>query len=184
MAKPVWQLQRELDAAKAREAYYSNPNRPVKATRDAQPRDAYAYRALFLRIGTAVPLILVQPTRAAVARFTEGNLGLTKTPDDLSSAIAPPRHFKPSKIRAMVGDNTPTVKKAFGGTGRRYVKYSGNTAGEAQAHYEAPISAGNATPTLAEVKNKAEAIKTSLGATLGQYGRLTLSLEHFNQQLV
>jgi hypothetical protein len=182
MAKPIWMIQRELEAAQARAAYYSGA-RPVKETRDAQPRKKVVYKPLFYKVGTAYPPLLLDASVAAVAKFGAANLGLDETAAAIADAGRSPRNFKPSAMKLVVGDATPTIKRAFNGTGRRYIKYSGNTAGSAQSSFSAPISCGDATPTLAQLETKAAAIKTAQAAGIGVYGRLWLEIERYNQVL-
>jgi hypothetical protein len=185
MPKPVWQIQRELDAAKAREAYYSNPNRPVKPNRDAQPREPVVYSPLLYKVGSTYPALVLNASKASIAWFGGvAALGLINTPLALAEAGRPPRNFKPSIISAMVGDATPTVKRAYNNTGRRYIDYSGNTAGEAQSHYNAPISAGDQTPIIDDLETKVAAIRSAKQAQLGDYGRLYLKLEQYTKSLV
>lgn len=185
MPKPVWQIQRELEYARAREAYYSNPNRPIKSTRDAQPRQPLVYTPFSYKVGSVYPEMLLQVSKASVTFFGgAAALGLSNLPADLAEAGAKPRGFKPSMLKAMVGDQTPTVKRAYNNTGRRYVDYSGNTTGDAQANYNAPISCGNQTPTNTELETKLAAIKGAKQAQLGDYGRLYLQIESFNRSLV
>jgi hypothetical protein len=185
MPKPVWQIQRELEYAQARQAYYANTNRPIKPTRDAQPREPVVYSPLLYKVGSTYPTLVLNASKASVTWFGGVTaLGLINTPVALAEAGRPPRNFKPSMISAMVGDATPTVKRAYGGTGRRYIDYSGNTTGEAQAHYNAPVSVGNQTPTIDELETRVAAIKNAKGAQLGDYGRLYLNLEEYTKSLV
>jgi hypothetical protein len=185
MPKPVWQIQRELDAAKAREAFYANPNRSIKQNRDAQPREQVVYAPLLYKVGATYPALVLNASKASITFFGgAAALGLVNTPVALAEAGRPPRNFKPSMIKAMVGDATPTVKRAYNNTGRRYIDYSGNTAGEAQAHYNAPISVGNQTPTIDELETRVAAIRNARQAQLGDYGRLYLKLEDYTKSLV
>jgi hypothetical protein len=185
MPKPVWQIQRELQAAQAREAFYSNPNRPTKATRDAQPREPVVYLPLSYKIGAVYPALILNASTAAIGFFGgTAALGLTNTPQTLAEAGRPPRNFTPSLIKAVVGDTTPVVKRAYGGTGRRYIDYTANAAGNAQSSYTAPISVGNQTPTIDELETKAAAIKAAKAGILGTYGRLYLELEKSTKSLV
>lgn len=181
MPKPVWMIQRELEYAQARETYYRRTDRPIKATRDAQPRQAVAYRPLFYKVGAAFPLLKLQASEKALAWFGAANLGLSQTAENLAESQNRPYGFGPSLCRAMVGDATPTIKKAYNNTGRRYIKYSGNTTGEAQAHYQAPISAGGTTPSIAELENKIQAIISVKKTAVGDYGRLYFDIEKYTK---
>lgn len=183
MATPIYLLERELEYARAREAYYKSTSRPIKTTVDKQPRTLAAYRPLFLKVGTAVPLLTVQASAAAITFFGLTNLGISTAATDVDGAIGKPRGFQPSFANAMVGDATPVVKRAYGGTGRRYVKYSGTTDGVAQAHYRSPICDPTATPTIAGLDTKLGAIKTAKGASIGDYGRIWLEIERYNRSI-
>lgn len=181
MVTPVWAIQRELKYAQAREAYYENYTPPPNTTVVPNPRQIVAYNPLFLKVGTAVPKLLLQASQKAVAWFGVANLGVSVADADVSAAIPTPRGFKPSMAKAMVGDATPTAKIAFNGTGRRYIKYSGSTDGAAQAHYNAPVCDPGATPDLAGLQTKMDAIITAKKATVGVYGRLSFSLEKLSK---
>jgi hypothetical protein len=184
MATPVWKLQRMLRDAQARETYLST-ERPSKTTYDAQPRKKAVYTPLLLKVGAEYPKLLLSISEAALTFFGGATaLGLSETPTDLADAVRAPRNFRPSKLMAMVGDGTPAPKKAYGGTGPRYIDYSGNTAGNAQAHFTAPISCGDQTPTYDQLRTKANAIRNAKLAALGSYGRLDLILEVANVSLV
>ncbi len=170
---PVYLVQRQLEYAQKRAAYYGRTDRPVSTTRVAQPRTLVGYKPLFYKVGTAFPLLKFQASEASVNYFTLAGLGLTQTAADIDTANDPPRGFKPSLVKLMEGTATPTVA-ASPVSGRRVIKYSAGTAGTAQAHYQAPISAGAAdtTPTIDEVKAKVAAIKTAKASVIGTYGRL------------
>lgn len=185
MVKKIWQIQKELEYAQAREAYYSNPNRPVKTTVDPQPRTLAVYRSVFQRAGGAAVDYRVNLSQAALTFFggpeagalaALGLLAITASPE----AIPKSGGFKPSLIKAMVGDATPTSHRAFGGTGRRVIDYSANTTGTAQAHYQAPIAGGDTTPTWDETVTKFNAIVTAKKPVLGTYGRIYLQPEQFS----
>lgn len=185
MVKKLWQVQRELEYVQAREAYYAAAGtRPIKTTVDAQPRQGVAYRALLLRVGSAAPMLALQASTKAVTFFGGlAALGLSEAPTDFEAALNAPRGFKPSVVKAMTSDPTPVPVRAYNNTGRRYIRYSGATEGESQAHYTAPISAGSAdtAPLVDDVRTKFAAIKTAKAEQLGGYGRLYLKLEQYTQ---
>ena len=180
MVTPIWKIQRELKYAQAREAYYADTTRPIKSTVDAQPRTLAVYRSSVQRIGGAAVDYRVNISQKASTFFG----GLTALglidPATAPEALPKPSNFKPATVKAMVGDATPTPKEAYNGTGRRYIKYSANTAGEAQSHYQSPISGTGATPTWDDVVTKFNAISTAKGGGLGVYGRLYLEPETFS----
>ena len=178
-------LERNLEYARKREAYLrSTTARPVKATVDKRPKKLVAYRSSLLLTGGASNLYKVQASESSLTFFggtALTGLGISTT---LTGASPAPRNFKPAKINAVVGDPTPVVKIAAGST-RRYVKYSANSAGEAQSSYSSPISKaeGLATPTeqstLAAVLGAA--IKPKIGA---QYGRIWFTPEKYISSLI
>ncbi|AFY64681.1 hypothetical protein [Geitlerinema sp. PCC 7407] len=185
MVKKLWQVQRELEYVQAREAYYANAaNRPIKATVDAQPRQGVAYRSLLLRVGAAAPMLALQASTKAVTFFGGlAALGLSEDALAFESALNAPRGFKASVVKAMTSDPTPVPVQAYNNTGRRYIRYSGATEGESQAHYTAPISAGAAdtAPLVDDLRTKFAAIKAAKSEQLGAYGRLYLRLEQYTQ---
>jgi hypothetical protein len=166
--KPIWQIEDQLENAKKREAYLkAKATRPIKQNRDAQPRVALVYTTFSYKVGSVFPEILLQASQKSVNFFGgAAALGLQNTPADLAEASAKPKGFKPTIIKAMVGDPTPTVSR------------------DAQSHYQAPLSCGNQTPTNTELDAKVAAIKTAKQAQLGEYGRLYLQIESFSRSLV
>jgi len=175
-------LERELEYARKREAFLrSTTARPVKTTVDSRPKQLVAYRSSTLLTGTNSNLYAVQATSSSIIFFNGlAALGLSAT---LTDAAPIPRGFKPAKISAVVGDSTPTVKIAAGST-RRYIKYSANSAGEAQSHYSAPISKVETNVTTDEQKDFATLLAAAIGGKLGgQYGRVSFTPEKFTSSL-
>lgn len=181
MVTPIWQIQRELQYAQAREAYYNDTTRPIKTTVDQRILDKVVYTPLFIKVGTTVPDFAIQASRKSVAFFGgAAALGLLDTAAALEEAETAPRGFKPSMCRATVGDSTPTPVRAYNGTGRRYIKYSAPATGDAQSNYNAPISAG-ATPTIDELETKFAAIAAAKKTALGGYGKIYLEIEKYTK---
>lgn len=182
MVTPIWKLQRELAYAQAREAYFNDTTRPIKTTVDATPRDPAVYYSLFLRQGAANLAFKLFVSRNAMTELGgAAALGLSIADADITSAENPSRGFEPSKINLMYGDGTPTAVRAFNGTGRRYVKYSRTTTGTSQAHFTAPISSGDATPTVASVETKIDTLTGAKKAAIGPYGRIWFELEKYTK---
>ena len=178
MVRKVWQIQRDLQYAQARQAYYADTTRPQKPDVDPVPRQAVGYKSILRRISGAAPTYIIQASSNAVGFF--GGIAALQLVDpagggEFSSA---PRSFRPSLIKAMTGDNTPVPVTAYGGTGRRYIKYSSATEGAAQAHYQAPISGNGTTPTWDDVLTTARAINNAKATELGTYGKLYTYPEH------
>lgn len=180
MVTPLWKIQRELQYAQAREAYYSDTTRPYKTTVDPVPRGLAVYRSVFQRVGGAAVDYRVNYSQKAFD-FLGGlaPLGLIDVATS-PEALPKPSNFKPSMVSAMVGDATPTPVRAYGGTGRRYIKYSAGTAGAAQANYQSPISGTGAAPTWDDVVTKFNAIVAAKRPGLGAYGRIYLEPEQFS----
>lgn len=175
---PLYMIQRQLEYAQKRQTYYASTTRPVKGTRDASPRQLVSYIPLFLKVGTTYPKIKLNASEGAVTEFGLTALGLSTAAADLADSQNAPRGFKPSRVHLTKGDATPTVQTAAG-SGRRYIKYSASTSGTTQAHYSAPVSANNATPTVDEIETKVAAIGTAKAGVIGDYGRLWLELERY-----
>jgi hypothetical protein len=183
MPTPVWQIERELEYAKARETYYRTRQPTTTTTVRQRKMQTLGYYPLLLKIGTTVPVIGVRVTEKSLAFFTQANLKLVNvTGTGAVAAIPEPKGFMPSMVHAMEGAATPAAKRAYNGTGRRYIKYSAATEGDAQAFYGAPIS-GGATPSVAEVQTAFDAIVTAKKATVGDYGRIWLTLERFTRSV-
>lgn len=183
MVTPVWRIQRELEYAQARETYYRNRQPSATATVISRKATKVGYRPLLLKVGSTVPVIAVRASDKAVTYFGRDALNLV----DLNASGAPdsipdPKGFSPSLVKAMKGATTPGARRAFNSTGRRYVKYSDNTEGETQAHYQAPIS-GGMTPTVTTLQTAFDTIVAAKSADLKlqDYGRIELQLERFNQ---
>lgn len=180
MVTPIWQLQRELQYAQAREAYLNDLTRPIKTTVDAQPRSTQVYRSINQKVGAAAVAYRVNVSDAAVAFFGDiAALGLVTLATE-PTALPKPSGFKPCLVKAMTSDSTPEPRRAYNGTGRRYIKYSRPTDGAAQSHYQSPISGVGAVPTFAEVQTKFAALATAKAAELGAYGRIYLEMESFS----
>ena len=178
MVRKVWQIQRELQYAQAREAYYADTTRPVKPDVDPVPREAVGYKSILRRVGGAAPTYIIQASSNAVAFFgNRAALGLDD-PATVNDATSAPRSFRPCIIKGMTGDATPVPVEAYNGTGRRYIKYSSATEGAAQAHFQAPISGTGAAPTWDDILANFRAIRTAKNADLGAYGRLYVYPEH------
>ena len=178
-------LERNLEYARKREAYLrSTTARPVKATVDKRPKKLVAYRSSLLVSGGASNLYKVQASEAGLAFFggtALTGLGVSTT---LTGASPAPRNFKPAKINAVVGDPTPVVKTAAGST-RRYVKYSANSAGDAQSSYSSPISKAEALVTPTEQSTLAALLGTATKPKIGaQYGRIWFTPEKYVSSLL
>jgi hypothetical protein len=184
--KSIAVLERNLEHARKREAYMKRTDRPVKPTVDKRPKILIGYRSALIKTSTASALLKIQASDSSVTWFGgAGPLGLiVNTGANLDDALPAPRGLTPSQIHAVVGDTTPSVKIAAG-SGRRYIKYSANAAGEAQSSYNAPISNGtDTTTTLDEQQNKAQSLGVSgpIAAKLGgEYGRVWFTPERYSE---
>ena len=191
---PSWMLERRAAQAKAREQYLTDKHKNTetfKATVDKRPKFRVGYRSLYKTIATAaggtatadhaVVAILASEasTRwfegvAAGAALADGNnkLGLDYTAVNDYVEVT---KFNPSKIHAVIG-GTPTAVRTKYNT--RYVKYTANAQGEAQASYTAPISIRTGTLTPQAVITAAQAVATSKKNVMGEYGRIWYTLEY------
>jgi hypothetical protein len=135
-------------------------------------------------VGGNSALIKVKVENSAITKFTETALGLVLSTDAAfaADAIPAPRKFKPAKVHAFFSGANPTVKTAKT-SGRQYIDYSGSTAGSSQATYSAPISLAATTVTEGEQRTSAEAIKTTLGTSVGLYGRAWFTPEYLPETL-
>lgn len=178
-------LERELEYARKREAYLKRTDRPVKPTVDPRPKVLVGYRSSLITLTATSALLKFQASQPSIAFFGGVTpLGLfANTGAALDDATPPPRGFKPATIKATVGDATPTVRTAAG-SGRRYINYAANAAGNAQAHYSAPISKADTSVTSDEQQDAATLRATAIaGALGGEYGRVSFVPERFTQSL-
>lgn len=187
---PVWKLQRELEYAQKRQAYLNNTTaRPIKPTVDARPKKIVGYRSSLIKLGATGALVEINASSAAITKFgNEAALGLLAAgASGMEDAIKEPKGFKPAMIHGLVGATSPTVATAAG-SGRRYIKYGANSAGNSQASFSAPISGGTTTPTYAEIADKAKQVATAKAAefqaTATGYGRLWFTAEEYSSPLV
>lgn len=179
-------LERELEYARKREAYLkSTTARPVKNTVDKRPSVLVGYRSSLIEVGTGTALVKVQASQPSLVFFgNETALGLIKSEGtNLDLAIPKPRGFTPAMIKATVGAVNPTVRTAAG-SGRRYVKYSGNSTGGAQSAYSAPVCKNDPANTPEEQATQAETVANAIdGALGGEYGRVYFVPEKFTSSL-
>lgn len=184
MVTPIWKIQRELQYAQAREAFYGDTTRPLKTTVDAAPRIPVVYYPLFIKVGAAAPPFKLFSSSKAITKFGGATaLGLVDADATIAVAENPGRGFEPCKIHMLVGDGTPAAVRAFNGTGRRYVKYSAPAAGDAQSSFTAPISSGDSTPTITAVETRIAAVSGANKAEIGAYGRIWFELEVYRKSL-
>lgn len=179
-------LEKNLEYARKRETYLrSTTARPVKTTVDKRPKQLVGYRSSLIEVGVGTALIKIQASSPSVTFFNGlGPLGLiANTGVLLDEAIPSPRNFKPAQIKATVGDATPTVKTAAG-SGRRYIKYSAASTGEAQSAYSAPICKADTANTPDEQQTQAETLANAITGKLGgEYGRVYFVPEKFTSSL-
>ena len=168
-------LNKAVEYATARQAYYSTP-RPGKTTVEPNPKDTYIYSCgTYIVAGTPVSLKL-QACVQSVEKFGIDVLGL-KAGDDPSGATAGriPRGFRPAKVKGSIGADTPTVGTSPV-SGRRVIKYTASSTGNAKANFTAPVSgisdAAQRTAFAAVVAANSAEFKTE------GYGRLWFEPEY------
>lgn len=186
---PSYILQRRADRAKAREQYLNTKNQGAatfKATVDDRPMMNVGYRSLNTKVGATpdhAKLAIIASQKAI--NFFEGlaptaqpgagntNLGLEYV--DLSEHFKTTK-FSASKIHAVQGGTKQAVSTPWGS---RYTKTYGNTEGNAQAFYTAPISEKTGAFTAQTLRDNAELISQIAGIqqALGDNGRMTLEPE-------
>lgn len=179
MATPIYRLQRELAYAQARAAYYAAFT-PSTTLGPAREMESYVYFSLLLKDGASQTSFNLQASKASVDFFVATTLGLSVTAEDKAAAKPKPRGFKPSMIKAMIASTTRVKTKAFGDTGRPYIRYSKNTEGDAQANYSAPVCKKSATPTYADLQAALTAIKTAKAGDFTTYSRIYLINERLS----
>ena len=175
------QIKRQADLALARENYYKT--KPASTLTSVKKReiDSVVYGSYGIKSGTASSQFKVPASKAALDFFGGASaLGL-RLPAAVTDPVASkPRNFKPAQVHAMKGTSTPSAKVSPWGT--RVIKYSTDTNGAAQAHYNAPISAPTPTVTYDNVDARASTIFNAIKGTLGDldYARFWLSVEEFS----
>jgi hypothetical protein len=175
--------QRELTIATARENYYRTRPASTLTTVRKREMDTMVYASYSLKIGAASELLKVPISKAALLFFGSATaLGLRTIQSITDPVPAKPRGFTPAQVHCMKATATPTAHVTTWGS--RVIKYSTDTAGAAQAHYNAPISGVLATVTYDQLDASASRIFTAIQGTLGDldYARFWLSPEKFNNQ--
>lgn len=181
---PLWKLQKELEYAQKRQTYLANTNKPVKQTVDKRIKTPVGYYSSLVKAGAANALIEIQVSQDALTKFGGATaLGLlANTGNALDTAIKEPKSFKPAQIHGLVGTSTPTVVTAKT-SGRRYIKYGANAAGNSQSSFTCAVSTGaiGATPQAQRDKasNVALAVKATFNADNDGYGRLWFTAEEY-----
>ncbi|PHM11635.1 hypothetical protein [Nostoc sp. 'Peltigera malacea cyanobiont' DB3992] len=169
--KSAKELENQLKYAKAREAY-SAPLREEGASTQRRPKTPVKY-AVLSSLAEANAAFTIQVSAAGLAFFGGlDELGLVVVATDPGA----PRGFRPSEVRAMVSDTSPSVVRAKG-SNRPYTRYGkGSRGSNSQYNFSAAITA--ATPAALDTRVKAvfAAKKSSLG---GSYGRIWYESEHY-----
>jgi len=164
--KPVYLLERELEFAKRRAAFYARTDRPTKPTVDRHPRQKVGYAAPCLTKGGATPVVQINASQDSITWFGISNLGLyVPTDTAYAGGIPKPKALKPAMVKAVVGTATPVVQTAQG-SGRRYARYTASTAGNVQAHYSVPISKKATLVTAQEQEDQSAAVFTAVQSKL------------------
>jgi len=156
--KPVYLLERELEFARRRAAFYARTDRPTKPTVDRRPRQKVGYASPCLSKGGSTPVVQISASKDSITWFGINNLGLyVPTDTAYADGIPKPKALKPAMVKAVVGTATPVVQTARA-SGRRYARYTANTAGNAQAHYSVPISKKETLVTAQEQENQSRTV--------------------------
>ncbi|WP_310483834.1 hypothetical protein [Chamaesiphon sp. VAR_48_metabat_403] len=172
------QQRRAADLAQAREDYYRTRVIPPLSTVRRQEKISAVYSSILIKNGAASQLFTVQASQSAITKFGGlSTLGL-RGPATVTDPVAPkPRGLRPAQVQAMEATSTPTASRSNWGT--RVIKYSVPTAGNAQAHFVAPISVTTGVATFDLIDSRATAIYNAIIGTLGdlQYARFYLKPE-------
>lgn len=180
--KPSWILERDAKISKAIEEAQTvmDTYRPPKTG----AIDSKAIIKIALAPSFGDDIYIVTASQKAVARFTAAKLNIITDVNNalFTGGINKPRGYKPYKVNLTVG-GTPTRARAYDGKGRRYIKYSAATGGEAQANFSAPFALRKTAQdaTLISPQVVINSLKTELTAA---YSRLTISPEKFPASLV
>ena len=166
--KSVRELERDLQYARAREAY-TPPLREEGAATQRRPKTPVQYNSIL-----AGKKFTLQASANGLTFFGgEAALGLGDAADDPGV----PRGFRPNLIKALQADATPNVVRARG-SNRPYLRYARGTRGSGvQSTFSAPISDTGATATISDVKTKFQAVSNAKKSTVGAFGRIWIEWE-------
>lgn len=169
--KSVRELERDLQYARAREAY-NPPLREEGSVTQRRPKRPVQYNSLF-----AARPFTVQGSEAGIT-FFGGIAALGLADADIEDPVAP-RGFKPTLIKAMQADGTPEVVRARG-SGRPYIRYARGTRGSSvQSTFSAPLSDTGAAATVSGVRAKFDTVSDAKKAAVGSYGRIWVEWEKY-----
>lgn len=180
--------ERELEYAKAREAYQRRTDVPQAAYSGKRPLELYAYRPVFLRTGlnlTVAPLLKIKASELAVTKIGVTDLNINKSDTNIRAAIEPPQSFQPSIIRASSnrgGDPVPVT--AYGGTGRKYRKYTIDSTKLIKGTASAPVCVDitQTSPTLNQLVAVINNILAKKNTIVGvNSGSLSYALESLRE---
>jgi hypothetical protein len=178
--KPAWLQKREADIAQARETYMANRARSTSPTVRKRPTDKAVYGSYLIKSGGTAANVKVPVSKASVDFFGgEAALGLRTIASVTDPIMEMPRNFKPAKVHAMKGTDTPVAHNTAWGS--RVIKYSTATTGDAQAFYSAPISNGSSAPSYDAIDAKASTLYNAIKTTLGDldYARFYVTGEEY-----
>jgi hypothetical protein len=172
------QQRRAADLALARENYYRT--RPASTLTTVRRRETISavYASILIKTAAASQLFNVQASQAAITKFGGLSVLGLRAPASVTDPVASkPRSLRPAQVQAMEATTTPTASVSPWGT--RVIKYSVPTAGNAQAHFVAPISVTSGIATYDLVDQRASTIFNSIVGRLGdrQYARFYLKPE-------
>lgn len=168
-------LTKELEYATARQTYYSTP-RPGKTTVEPNPKDTYVYTCGTYILAGAPAVLKVQACTKSVEKFGLDALGLKDSSDTLAATAGRiPRGFRPAKVKGTIGADTPTVTTSPV-SGRRVIKYSASSTGDAKANYTAPIGGVSDAAQRTAFQAVVEAVKAEF--KVEGYGRLYFTPEY------
>jgi hypothetical protein len=179
--KTAAQISRHAALVLARENYYRT--RPASTLTTVRKReiDSFVYASQSIKTGANSSLFKVPVSKAALTFFGGATaLGLRLLASITDPVASKPRNFKPAAVHAMKATTTPTAHTTTWGT--RVIKYSTDTTGAAQAHFNAPISGTSAVVTYDNIDAKSSTIFNAIQGSLGDldYARFWLTPEEFS----
>ncbi len=138
--KPAWKIERQLNATRAREAYYASYVPPESGTVEQRPKTTCYYRSLNIKAGTEHVVFSVKVDNASLTGATGigsvADAGLLATAPANTSPLSVVGNIKPSRIYWYKGKLTPTSGTTAWNT--RRTTYYETTAG--RSHFSVPVS--------------------------------------------
>jgi hypothetical protein len=181
--KPAWQIERQLTAARAREAYYLSNIPPESGTVEQRDKTTYFYRSLNIKSGTEHTVFKVKVDNASVTGSTgigsADAAGLLTAAPANTSPLSVVNNVKPSRIYWYAGKATPTVGRTPWNS--RRVTYYDSANG--RSHFSIPVSEPTGEFDAADLVARFQLLFGPTGTKKGllgtKNGRAWLEIEQF-----